>query len=261
MTEATIELGVPDPERLRIGIQSLLISGDVAEARRLLSEAADAGIAKTEGSDWARFHDINQWPDAWLIAAVRRDLPNEPALDALVERYWKTLFARCQMLTLNAQKAGDLAQEAWCRVLRARRSLKPDGNFPAYLLTIAMNLWRDSCRSAKRAGAMAEGRLASLDAEIATDSGESGRLVDILPDLNALHPAEKTLLKLDIDDALSRLDTLFHDVLVARYIAGESCAEIGLRYGRTEQTVSAWVRDGIRQMKTHLQDSRFCNQE
>ena len=33
----------------------------------------------------------------------------------------------------------DLAQAAWCRLLRSRRSLKPDGNLPAYLATIATN--------------------------------------------------------------------------------------------------------------------------
>jgi hypothetical protein len=36
----------------------------------------------------------------------------------------------------------------------------------------------------------------------------------------------------------------------------ESCAEIGRRHGRTEQTISAWVREGVRQMKRCLEDSR-----
>jgi RNA polymerase sigma factor (sigma-70 family) len=261
MTKIIIQPVASDLDRLRAAIPSSLISGNAAEAREMLAEATALGATAADGADWAQFYDINAWPDAWLVATVRRDPPDEAALDALVRRYWKALFARCQMMTLNSQKASDFAQESWCRVLRARHLLKPDGNFPAYLLTIATNLWRDSCRSAKRAGPMAEGRMASLDAEIPSDSGESGKLADILPDLNALHPAERTLLKLDIDEALGRLDTLLHDVLVARYIAGESCAEIGLRYGRTEQTVSAWVREGIRQMKNYLQDSRVCNPE
>jgi DNA-directed RNA polymerase specialized sigma24 family protein len=44
------------------------------------------------------------------------------------------------MLTLNQGKAGDLAQQAWCRVLRARNTLKPGGNFPAFITTVATNL-------------------------------------------------------------------------------------------------------------------------
>src|SRR5262245_34068346 len=69
--------------------------------------------------------------DSWLIDRIRQDEPDSAALDELVSRYWKGLYARCHLLTLNSERANDLAQDAWCRVLRARRSLKPDGNFPA----------------------------------------------------------------------------------------------------------------------------------
>lgn len=205
--------------------------------------------------EYAQPWDTGAWPDARLIAAVRRDPPDEAALDALVDRYWKPLFARCHMLTLNHQKAGDLAQEVWGRVLRVRNTLKPDGNFPAYLMTVATNLWRDSHRSARRAGPMAEHRLASLDAALGGEEGEAAALVDTLPDLNALQAAEQSRLKLDIDAALKQLPPLLREVLVARYIAGESAAEIGRRFGRTEQTISGWVRKALRQMKAGLEES------
>jgi len=193
-------------------------------------------------------------PDAVLIAAVRRDPPDETALDTLVDRYWRILFARCQMLTLNREKASDLAQEAWCRVLRARHSLKPEGNFPAYLLTIATNLWRDANRSARRAGPMAEHRLASLDAALPNVEGESVMLRDVLPDLNVLETEEHKLLAMDIDRALAALTPLLRDVLTSRFLIGDSCAAIGQRYGRTEQTISGWVREGLRQLKSHLEE-------
>lgn len=201
---------------------------------------------------WSR--DVSAWPDDRLVAAVRCDPPDEAALDALVERHWKALFARCQLLTLDRQKAGDLAQEAWCRLLRARHALKPEGNFPAYLMTIATNLWRDSNRSARRAGAMADHRLLSLDAALPNEAGETVSLVDAVPDLNALEGEKQTLLKLDLDQALAQLTPLLRDVLVSRFLAGESCAEIGRRYDRTEQTVSSWVRQGLREIKQHLEE-------
>src|SRR5262245_37046661 len=87
---------------------------------------------------------VDEQEDSWLIERIRQDPPDSAALDELVSRYWKELYGRCHVLTLNPDKARDLAQDAWCRVLRARHSLKPDGNFPAYLVTIATNLWRDS---------------------------------------------------------------------------------------------------------------------
>ena len=197
---------------------------------------------------------VDDREDSWLVDRIRRDPPDPAALDELVSRYWKELHGRCHLLTLNSDKANDLAQDAWCRVLRARHSLKPDGNFPAYLVTIATNLWRDSQRHARRAGPLADHRLASLDAAPHDTEAESFVLADALPDLHASQSEEAARLRIDIDEALSQLTPLLRDVLVARFIAGESCAEIGQRYSRTEQTVSGWVREAIRMMRLRLED-------
>lgn len=192
--------------------------------------------------------------DAWLIDQVRRDPPDPAALDELVRRHWGRLYGRCHLLTLDADKARDLAQDAWGRVLRARHSLKPDGNLPAYLATVATNLWRDSQRHARRAGPLAEHRLASLDADLTGADGETVVLSDALPDARASQSEAIARLRLDLDEALGRLAPLLRDVLIARFITGESCAEIGRRHGRTEQTVSGWIRAAVQEMKLHLAD-------
>ncbi len=244
------------PARLdawKVAARFALDCGEVLEARRLMDEAFSAEASTRFADEWAQLRDVTAWPDTWLLAAVRRDPPDVEALDALASRYWKSLFGRCQLLTLNHQKAGDLAQEAWCRVLRARHSLKPGGNFPAYLTTIATNLWRDWCRSARRAGPLAEHRLESLDAADPNDDGERVALVDRIPDLKSLPPEEQALLAMDFDYALGQLTPQLREVLLARFITGESCAEIGQRYGRTEQSISGWVRQAIREMKLHLE--------
>ncbi len=189
------------------------------------------------------------WPDALLINAVRREVPDEASLDALVKRYWKALFARCQILTLDHEAASDLAQEAWLRILRARTTLEPDGNFHAYIVTVATNLWRDRNRTDRRAGAMGASRLASLDAT-SSDHGESIALVDVVPDAGSLSLDEQVLLKMDIDTAVQRLSPQFRDVLVSRFMAGESAAEIGRRYDRTEQTISGWIREAVREIRS-----------
>jgi len=194
-----------------------LASGEVAEARRLTEEALASHASATVG-DWAKFRDITSWPDAWLVAAVRRDPPDEASLDVLVDRYWKHLFARCQILALNSQKAIDLARETWCQVLRPRRSLRSEGNFPADLIKIATKLWRKSHLPAPQTGPMTENRLASIHAEISKDSGETAVRENVLPDLNTLQPMEQMLLKLDIDQALGGLTALLRDVLVSRFL-------------------------------------------
>ena len=240
-------------DALQAAARFALDCGEVLEARRLVDEASTTGASARFADEWTQLRDVTAWPDTWLIAAVRRDPPDVQALDALANRYWKTLFGRCQLLTLNHQKAGDLAQEAWCRVLRVRHALKPGGNFPAYLTTIATNLWRDWYRSAQRAGDMADQRLESLDAAHPNEDGESVALIDRIPDLKALSPEDQALLAMDIDKALEQLTPQRREVLVARFINGESCAEIGQRYGRTEQSISGWVRQALKEVKLHLE--------
>jgi len=241
-------------EVLRMAVRLALSRGDVSEGRRLMDDALEADPLIAHSDDWIQLREVAAWPDAWLVAAVRGDPPDATALDALADRHWKPLFARCYLLTLNHHKASDLTQQAWCRVLRARHGLKPGGNFPAYLMTTAANLWRDSHRWSQRAGPIANDRLASLDESLSSPEGENLSLVDLLPDLNSLEAEKQIALKLDIDSALGRLTPRLREVLVARFITGESCAEIGLRHGRTEQTISGWVREAIRGMKLYLEE-------
>jgi RNA polymerase sigma factor (sigma-70 family) len=192
------------------------------------------------------------WPDSWLINAVRRDPPDEEALNTLVERYWKPLYGRCRMLTLDPDTARDLAQECWLRVLKARHSLRPDGHFQAYVITIATNLWRDVNRAAVRAGEMADNRVASLDSATHPGDDESISLGNIVADPHTLSSDDQLLLEMDLDHALARLEPRLRDVLIARYVIGESAAEIGRRYDRTEQAVTGWIREATRQMKIFL---------
>jgi RNA polymerase sigma factor (sigma-70 family) len=199
-------------------------------------------------------YGVDSLSDSELISLVHCDSPDEKALDVLVARYWGSTFARCQMLTLNRERAFDLAQATWCRLLKNRLALKTDGNFPAYLATIATNLFRDSYRADRRAGPMGDHQLVSLDSVIGNEDGEESFLVNILPDLKSLRADELARLKLDMDAALRRLEPLLREVLVARYINGESCAEISIRHRRTEQTVSGWIRSALRQMKDYLEE-------
>ena len=195
---------------------------------------------------------VTDWPDAKLVSAIRNDPADVAALDALVVRHWKPLFARCELLTMNREMANDLAQETWCRVLRARRRLDPQGNFPAYIATIATNIWRDWNRTSRRAGPLAEHRVASLDAELAVGEGDTVLLREALSDMSTLAPDEQVALKLDVDRALARLTPRSREVLVSRYLDGESAAEIGTRFGRTEQTITSWIRDAIREIRQQL---------
>lgn len=109
-------------------------------------------------------------------------------------------------------------------------------------------------RLARRSGPLAESRILSLDASQQTDEGESFSLSEAVADLGGLDKYEQLRLKLDIDQALAQLAPLLRDVLVIRFIEGQSAAVIGRLYGRTEQTVSGWIRQALRLMRSQLED-------
>jgi RNA polymerase sigma factor (sigma-70 family) len=197
--------------------------------------------------------DRSAWTDAWLIEAVRGDPLDERALDVLARRHWRPLLDRCRLLGLNDDDASDLAQSAWVRVLRARRSLDAEGSFSAYLSTIAANLRRDGHRSARRAGAMADHAMRSLDAPPPTGDGTGvAALGDLTPDPQALPAEEQTLLALEIDDAVAHLTPRSREMLIARYLHDESAAAIARRHGRTEQSITSWVRQALDEARHQL---------
>ncbi len=196
--------------------------------------------------------DVRGWSDAALVDAIRAEIVNERALDVLVDRHWKTLFSRCRMLTQTVDEATDLSQSAWYRVLRARRSLDPTRSFAAYLATTATNLWRDSARAAHRAGPLAAHRLDSLDAPLQTGHGPSVMLVDMLADPQSHASEDRVVRAVDIDRALARLKPRLREVLIARFLDGESTADIARREGRSEQSVNGWIREALAEMKVHL---------
>jgi len=121
-----------------------------------------------------------------------------------------------------------------------------------YLAMTATNLWRDRRRTARRAFELADHRLLSLDAPADMTSSESGSLVDAVPDPSSVDWASRTALRIDVDRALERLAPRLRDVLISRYIDGESAAEIGRRYPRSEQTITSWIRQASQEMRFAL---------
>lgn len=250
------------PGRARVRLQILEIatrlalhSGETERAERTAAEAMAIDMTAVCAGEWVCFRDPTLWPDEWLVAAIRREPPNMDALNTLVKRHWPELFSRCLMLTLYQANANDLAQDVWRRVLKGRERLSPGRNFIGYLVTIATNLWRDSLRSARRAGPLAPSRITSLDAAMIFNEQEEITLAEMLPDLTNSVLAERRIMAEEIDEALRSLAPPIREVLVARYLDGESCAEIGKRHGRTEQTIRNWLRSAISEIKKRLGQS------
>jgi RNA polymerase sigma-70 factor, ECF subfamily len=121
----------------------------------------------------------------------------ETAFSALVQRHRS--WVRWLMLAFvnDADQAEDLTQEAFCRVYQHAAAYRPQGNFPAWLKRIAVNLARDSVRRQQRATFISlHGLEESLEAAEPFDPAEalaSDALRQELRDAIAALPDEQRL--------------------------------------------------------------------
>lgn len=198
--------------------------------------------------------DPSSWGDPQLLAAVSNTASDSVALDILVRRHARALERRCRIITGDRDRAADLAQETWSRMLRTRAMLSADGSFGAYLAKIALNLWRDERRAERHARQLSEQRL--LSGEASTGDEDALTIWDTIsgPSLTD----ETMLLRLDLVHALARLPARLRAVVIARYVRGESAAAIGRQYGRTEQTITTWLREATARMQVDLRDWRYA---
>lgn len=71
-------------------------------------------------------------------------------LEILIDRHKNSLYSFCNHLTLNKFDADDLFQETWARAIQHINSCNEEKEFCNWLLSIALNTYRDRYRKAKR---------------------------------------------------------------------------------------------------------------
>jgi len=187
--------------------------------------------------------------DAMLVETICSDPMDVVALDGLVRRHGAELLQRCRCLTGNREAAHDLLQETWCRVLVARHRLDPDRGVAGYLVMTAKNLWRDWNRTSRRGHGESVRREQSLDATWSATEQSGCALADVLPDPQTLDCEEHIHRGMDLARGLAALPPRLREVIIARFHRGETAAHIARRYGRTQQTVTSWLRQGIRELR------------
>ena len=147
--------------------------------------------------------------DRRLFAKVRGKPRDVHALDVLVERHWKQLFARCRLLTVNPDEALHLAETVWRRFIRTRQTIKPKGNFRAHLFKAAISLWREQTQFQFPTGTIkAQRQFVSHMTESTLPWNSS------LSELQNLPERDQILLEGRIDAALKRLTPTDRDALL-----------------------------------------------
>jgi len=176
-------------------------------------------------------------PDGELFARVRRG--DGDALAELVDRHKDALVGYLTRMAGCRDRAEDLAQEAFVRLVERSDGYREQGHLKAYLFRIATNLLRSSERRERRWGLLeplfayaAQGRVApSQELRLLRDE-LAGQILDCLTDV-PLH---------------------FRVPLVLRDIEEWSYQEIADLLGCAEGTVKSRIHRGRELLRRLLQD-------
>ncbi len=161
------------------------------------------------------------------------------AFEVLYRRHNDSLYRYLLHLSLNHATAEDLFQEAWGKIIKARKNYRPTARFSTYLFRVAHNCFIDYVRRNKR-----------HTAEIDIDPDLSPT-TDDAPD----HQTEKRLFRERLNRSLASLPEEQRDVFLLHEEAGLSIDDIAKVTGVNRETTKSRLRYAMRKLKAALTES------
>jgi RNA polymerase sigma-70 factor, ECF subfamily len=171
------------------------------------------------------------------------------AFDTLVRRHRTPVFNFILRFTGNRQRAEDLLQEAWLKVVRSATEYEPKARFTTWVYTIARNLCVDSAR--KESYRQTE----SLEAQASTDADDGRALGETVPDRDGASPdrgAHNARLRPLLERALKALPEEQREVFILREFSGIAFKEIAQVTGVPENTVKSRMRYALEGLRKKL---------
>ena len=172
------------------------------------------------------------------IKAVARE-NREAAQDLVIRKYRDPIFHHAACILKDYEEAIDVAQEVFIKAMREERFFDEDFKMKAWLYRVTSNLCFNMVRDRKRRAAILDG----MDRPDSTDP----RQVDVV-----FHTQQQQ----SILDALDQLTDNHRKILVLRYYADLSYAEIADTLDIKLGTVMSRLSRAKRQLMEVLDDSR-----
>lgn len=177
-------------------------------------------------------------------AAIARGLRRRDAdvLDRLIEQYQHRLLRYLVYLTGNRERAEDLFQETWMRVLERGTQYNGRSRFDTWLFAIARHLVIDASRkkTALSLEALTEPREGYAPMEFADDVPSA---------LEGIHTQEECE---RVDSALAQLDAIQREVIILRFHEELALEEIAQITGAPLSTVKSRLYRGLEALKPVL---------
>ena len=159
------------------------------------------------------------------------------AFEELYRRHKDSLYRYLLRLSLDAEVAEDVTQDAWGKIVRSRASYRPTARFSTYLFRVGHNCFIDYVRRNRRhSGAIDKDPDELSSADRAPD--------DI---------AEQGLARRRLEAALGRLPDEQRDAFLLREEAGLTIDEIAQVTGVNRETAKSRLRYAVTKLKSAIE--------
>ncbi|XID90598.1 RNA polymerase sigma factor [Paenibacillaceae bacterium WGS1546] len=176
--------------------------------------------------------------DEELIGEVR--LGNQSALEVLIKRYYRMVFAYTFRYVGDYHAAYDLTQETLLKLVRAIHTLQQGESFKSWLLRIALNTCRDYLRSRSY-------KTGQQSAEYREElSGTSEQIVQL---------ADRQADRAEITDAMMELPTYQREAVLLRFYHDMKIKDIARLTAVSEPTVKSRLKQGLAKLRKRLERS------
>lgn len=181
---------------------------------------------------------------------IRSQSGDMEAFDQLVTRYRGKVYAMIVNMIHNEADAWDLAQDTFVKAWKALPRFEARSNFYTWLYRIAHNVTYDWLRKRRVRGDGTE-----FDDSIRTDAIESAAPTAPRPVSQPDENAEKSELRLRIENAIAKLSPDHRDVILLKEIDGLKYQEIADRVGCSIGTVMSRLFYARKKLQTLLKDA------
>jgi RNA polymerase sigma-70 factor (ECF subfamily) len=171
------------------------------------------------------------------------------AFATLVQRHRGPVYNFILRYVGHRQRAEDLLQETWLKVVRSSSEWQPKARFTTWVYTIARNLCVDSARKETFR------KTDSLDAPVSNDESDGRSVGDLVADAAVQTPdraAHNKRLRPLIEQALQSLPAEQREVFLLREYQGIGFKEIAEVTGVNENTVKSRMRYALEGLRKRL---------
>lgn len=165
-------------------------------------------------------------------------------IELLIDEYGSSIYNFCLYLAKNKQDGEDLFQETFLRAIEIESRIDKNKNAKSYLISIAINIWRNSLQKKARRQRIAP--------EMSIDQMP---VPDLITDVE--NSVISKIANNEILEVINRLDDKYRVPVILFYSEDMKTADIARLIKKPEGTVKRRLHDARRKIKKELEEKGY----